>query len=74
MNIYAKNGDQVYVTEESINNGYASDRKVAKQYLTVGKIYTVNYTVVDNWHTSVELMEFPGITFNSVTFVDGSDI
>ena len=48
--------------------GYHCDRIVAYQQLNVGHIYTVDKTVVDNWHTDVFLIEVPGISFNSVLF------
>lgn len=43
MNIHAKCGHKVAVTEESITNGYIQDRVIAEKYLAVGNIYTVEY-------------------------------
>lgn len=49
-------------------NGYLSDQEFAKQYLSEGMIYTVDFTDVGSWHTDVYLKEFPGKPFNSVLF------
>ena len=70
MNIYAKSGHKVVVTEEGMRSGYEPHIAIAKQYLTVGKVYTVDRTVVDNYHTDVFLQEIPGVAFNSVHFED----
>jgi hypothetical protein len=70
MNIYAKNGDKVIVTEDTIHNGYDSDEELAKKHLKIGGIYTVESTVVENYSTTVYLKEFPTIDFNSVNFDD----
>lgn len=68
MNIYAKDGDKVICS--TLDAGYEHHKEVANQYLEVGKIYTVEYTIVDSWHTDVYLKEFPEINFNSVFFED----
>lgn len=69
MNIYSPRGTKVIVTEDSINSGYPADEDLAKKYLEVGRTYTVERTVVDNWHTNVWLQEFPPeVYFNSVSF------
>ena len=70
MNIYAKEGDKVIVTEERIENGYNGDKENAKEYLEVGKIYTIDYTDVDEWSTAVNLIELPEQCFNSAHFED----
>lgn len=70
MNIYAEEGSEVFVTQETINNGYESDSQKAKKYLEIGRVYTVDYTEVGDWHTDVYLKQFPGINFNSVNFLD----
>jgi len=36
----------------------------------IGKIFTIDYTNVHGWSTSVYLEEIPNISFNSVNFVD----
>jgi len=73
MNIYAKEGDKVTVTEESINNGYKPDKEQANRLLNVGYIYTVDHTNVGGWSTSVRLKEFPEQYFNSAHFEDCDD-
>jgi hypothetical protein len=73
MNIHAKKGDIVFVTEKTINSGYDHDSDLAKKYLEIGKPYTVDHTEVDGWHTDVYLSEIPNIGFNSVNFVDEND-
>lgn len=70
MNIYAKYGDKVIVTDESIKNGYDCVEEHARKLLEIGKTYTINYTEVDGWTTAVFLVEFPNEEFNSVTFED----
>ena len=69
MDIYAKEGYKVTVTEQGIQNGYSRDVEKAKKYLEVGKVYTVKETEVGAWRTEVVLKELPDIRFNSVHFV-----
>lgn len=72
MNIYAKHGDKVIVTEASYKAGdKASDNTYL--HLEVGKVYTVEYTDVHNWHTDVYIKEVPEVAFNSVNFEDYTD-
>jgi len=68
MNIYAAKGHKIRCS--TLDAGYEYDKKVAKSYLKIGNIYTVEKTSVDNWSTSVSLQEFPGKNFNSVFFED----
>jgi hypothetical protein len=70
MNIYAKEGHKVIVTEQSARNGYQSDRDLVKKHLIINQVYTVEETFVYEWRTEVALQEFPEITFNSVSFED----
>jgi hypothetical protein len=70
MNIYAKEGHKVIVTEIGINSGYDSHIEKAHSYLKVGQTYTVDYTKVGSWHTDVFLKEIPNVAFNSVHFED----
>jgi hypothetical protein len=70
MNIYAKEGDKVIVTEEGIGNGYDGDKRHAEKYLEVGNIYTIDSIEVSGWSTVVNLKEFPEQCFNSVHFED----
>jgi hypothetical protein len=68
MNIYAKRGDKVKFSFPDW--GYNSDIEKAKEYLTVGKEYTIEKTDVSSWHTNVYLQEFPEVSFNSIMFED----
>lgn len=70
MNIYAKKGDKVFTTRETIDWGYDCDAQQANKYLKVDVMYTVDHTEVSGWSTSVFLEEFPNIPFNSVHFKD----
>ena len=70
MDIYAKNGDKVIVTKETINNGTEKDKEKAKRLLEIDKEYTVEKTIVRGWSTIVYLKEFPNEQFNSVSFID----
>lgn len=68
MNIYAIAGHKIRCY--TFDAGYEYDKEMAKEYLELGKEYTVEYTDVDNWSTDVCLKEFPNIKFNSVFFED----
>lgn len=68
MNIYAIKGHKVRCC--TLNGGYDSDKEKANKYLNVSEEYTIEKTVVDNWHTDVYLEEFPNVKFNSVFFED----
>ena len=68
MNIYAKFGDQVQFNYP--NNGNKYDKETAKKYMNVGVVFTIDYTVVGDWHTDVYLQEVPEVAFNSVMFDD----
>jgi hypothetical protein len=58
------------VKVDNLSGGYPHHQEVAKKHLSIGNIYTIEETEVDNWHTDVYLKEFPGIAFNSVFFED----
>ncbi len=68
MNIYAKSGHKVVVTERGMRSGYEAHIATAKQHLTVGQVYTVDHTEVGDFHTDVFLKEIPGVAFNSLHF------
>lgn len=68
MNIYAINGHKVVCS--TFDAGYDHDKKKAQKYLKLGEEYTVDYTIVDSWFTTVYLKEVPTIGFNSVFFED----
>ena len=70
MQLYAKRGHKVMVTERTINNGYQGDKDYANKYLEIGKIYTVEAMWVHDWNSDVELQEIPDKKFNSVHFID----
>ncbi len=68
MSEIPKVGDTLLVTEQSIRNGYPHDKENAAKHLKVGERYTAKAISVDNWHTTVWLVEVPGARFNSVNF------
>lgn len=68
FDIYAKKGTLVMVTEKSARNGYDSDKRNVQEHIHVGKIYTVDHTLVSGWSTDVFLVEIPNKPFNSVSF------
>ena len=70
MDIYAKEGTKVIVTEDSIKNGYNNVEEHARKFLKVGETYTIDCTMVDGWSTAVYIKEFPDEVFNSVSFED----
>lgn len=70
MNIYANEGDKIIVTEESSRNGWDYDKKLVKNYLEIGKTYTVDFTVIHSASTEVYIKEVPEVCFNSVNFED----
>jgi hypothetical protein len=70
MDMYAKKGHKVSVTEKTINWGYNHDKEQANKFLEVGKIYTVKTTWVYDWDSKVELEEISNERFNTVHFVD----
>lgn len=70
MNIYAKKGDKVCVTEWSAENGRDDD--VEKSKNMIGSTYTVERTIVSGFNTRVHLQGIEG-SFNSVNFVDESN-
>lgn len=70
MNIHAKKGSKVVVTEKTKNSGYSIDAERVAKHLEVGKPYTVDRTDVSGWRTDVYLEEVPGVSFNSVNFED----
>ena len=73
MDIYAKKGHKIIVTEKSIENGYDSVKEHAKKHLEIGEMYTVHCTSVQGWSTTVYLEEFPDEEFNSVNFEDADE-
>jgi hypothetical protein len=48
--------------------GYASQREELARYLTIGQIYTVQQTRIFASSSLVELVEVPGVSFNTVFF------
>lgn len=72
MNIYAKPGHKVIVTEESAKNGYRADQDKIRNVLEIGKVYIVDSIDVGDWETTVYL-EGQTLGFNSVNFEDYED-
>ncbi len=70
MNIYAKEGDKITVTEETIKNGSNTDKRRAAKFLEIGKTYTIDCIVVMAWSSRVFIKELPKLPFNTVIFKD----
>lgn len=68
MSIFAPPGHQVRLSAGFRHSGYADERARAQQYLQVGTVYTVKRTRVYNSHSTVELEEVPGQSFNTIHF------
>lgn len=58
----------VHVRYSFPNAGTQNDQTDAKTYLTLGKVYTIQRVEVFNWSSVIELVEFPGIEFNTILF------
>lgn len=58
VSVITKNGE--------IWNGMDYDKKQVAKYLKIGEVYHVDYTDIHAWATTVYLIEFPDIGFNSV--------
>lgn len=70
MNIYAKRGTKVIVTEESIDSGWPYMQEWLRKRVKVGDVLTVQYTIVHDSSTEVFFEEHPNESFNSVNFED----
>jgi len=68
MNIYARKGDKVVFSNPDA--GYNPEQKRAREHLKIGKVYTVERTIVSDWRTTVILQEVPDTGFNSSFFDD----
>ncbi len=72
MNIDAKQGHKVIVTEWSCKNGTDYDFNKVMTYLSIGKQYEVTTISKSTFVTDVSLKGIEGVTFNSVNFEDYS--
>jgi len=70
MNIYSLYGTRVKFHKSNRDH---SSFVSANETLEDGKIYTVDFTVVQGWRTDVYLVEITGNGFNSVLFEEISD-
>lgn len=61
------------VRYEFTMNGWDSDKETAQRYLSPGCEYTVKHMYVGNWTSYVELVERPGIHFNTSQFENVSN-
>ena len=57
----------VGATDDQVKWGANDDPRTL---LTLGAIYTVGKKEIHSFHTKLELVEFPGKKFNSVSFVE----
>jgi hypothetical protein len=65
MDIYSPSGTTVYFLDE---NGYDSDREMARKHFTKGQALTVKDVDVGSWSSTVTFKELPGKWFNTVMF------
>lgn len=65
MDIYSEEGTKVRYLNQ---NGYDYEREEANKELVEGEVYTVKYTIVGSWYSTVVLKEFPDKEFNTVMF------
>jgi hypothetical protein len=68
VNIYAAKGSKVRC--HTLSAGYEYEQRGAKQYLVIGKEYTVEKTYVGKFYTRVVLQELPDKNFSTVFFED----
>lgn len=69
MDIYSEEGTKVVFADPDVKSMYqASAKKNARKYLKFGEEYTIEKTVVHDWHTEVYLKEFD-VPFNSQQFI-----
>jgi len=52
----------------NLDNGWPDDRVLAKQHLTLGALYTVANSRTWDEASDVELVQIPGVRFNTVHF------
>ena len=73
MDIYSPQGTKVIF--DNPDAGYDYDQEIAKKHLTVGKVYTVDFTEVRDSSTTIHLIGFKQ-GFNSCLFgsLDVKDI
>lgn len=68
LDIYAPPGTKVravYLDGKPYHGGEYDQQKIEK-HLKEGEVYTIANIHVGGWSTSVELVEVPGVSFNSV--------
>ena len=68
MDIYSPNGTKIRFIRCDKHQQQWGNHDDPNDYLTPGKIYTINKTDVRSSHTKVFLEEFPNLKFNSVCF------
>ena len=69
MPIDARHGTKVIFNKPK--NGWPHDQQTLKKHgLIEGEKYTVDRTEIHDCYTTLYLVEFPGIRFNTVNFSD----
>lgn len=68
MEIDAEAGDCVVFANPTC--GWPHDQDVCARLLTVGAVYTIEAVDIGESATTVYLLEFPNVPFNSVMFDD----
>ena len=71
MDIHSVPGTKIKFTAAG---GYEGQQEFAKTFLALGEFYTVEKTIVHNFHTDVYIKEFPSMSFNSCLFDDPEEI
>jgi hypothetical protein len=68
MSRWFPSGRATFIKPEA---GYQSDQELVALRLTLGHTYTVAREEIGDMWSSVELVEHPGVWFNTVHFEDG---
>lgn len=72
MDIYSPPGTRVRFAHPT--NGYLIDQETAAKHLVVGEVYTVDHADVYSSSTTVYLVGYPDVGFNSVMFEEVPDV
>ena len=72
MDLWSKHGTKVVLAQPEA--GYDSNRELVRKHLVPWAEYTIERTDVGDSHTDVYLIEVPGVRFNSVHFINASDL
>lgn len=68
LDFIEKNEFKVIVTDNTKNNGYQGDKDRVAELLELNKPYVLKTMDVGRSYSTIELVDFPNIHFNSVNF------